>query len=783
MNKRTVTPKEKIMKTCLLAALMIASSTAFAQQTIPLSGGKPRTEVIALNNGFIIDAVLPEAQLFSAEHNGQLFQQLLLNGYQHSMVVGDPELPVINRLIEIPAGASIEVKILSTEKEVIHLNDYGTGKLFPVQESVSKSVDPATVPFRMNTDVYQTNAYVANELAKTEVLGKMRGTTIGRLTLSPVSYNPVTNELLVTTAFRVQVSYTNVDSKKQSDVKAQYYSPAFSGAFSKMIPAGTPGPQKDQIVTYPMTYVIVADPMFEEALQPFIEWKTKKGFNVIEAYTNNPQVGTTTVSIKSYLNGLYQAGTASNPVPSYILLVGDIDQIPSFQGAGHVTDLYYAEYDGGGDYFPDVYYGRFSANNVAQLQPQIDKTLEYEQYAFPDDSFLNHVILISGVDANFAPTHGNGQINYGTNEYFNANHGFIPHVWLYPASNGAVEQDIITALNNGCSFMNYTAHGYETGWVDPDISTSDVSSFNNAHKYPLMIGNCCLTNTFTVSECFGEKLMRAQNKGAIGYIGGSNVTLWDEDYWWGVGYKDVSVNPDYDDQNLGSYDCVFHENDEPTSQWYVTQSQMIFAGNMAVTTSGSGNAEYYWQIYHLMGDPSLMPYMTEADPMTVTHVAQDVVGTSSLTVTAEPYTYIAVSLNGELLDAEYTHAGSSVTLNFPAVNNVDVLDVVATKQNKQPYVGSVQLIESGLSVQDHENDLFSIHPNPATDRLYIDFKMSESENQTIVVRDFQAKEILRQNVPVQSASASLSVSNLAKGAYTIECFNSEAATLKKFIKL
>ena len=77
----------------------------------------------------------------------------------------------------------------------------------------------------------------------------------------------------------------------------------------------------------------------------------------------------------------------------------------------HVSDLYYCEYDGGSDYFPEVYYGRFSANNINELRPQIDKTIEYEKYLFPDDSFLNNVIMIAGVDPSFAPIHGNGQIN------------------------------------------------------------------------------------------------------------------------------------------------------------------------------------------------------------------------------------------------------------------------------------------------------------------------------------------------------------------------------------
>ena len=61
-----------------------------------------------------------------------------------------------------------------------------------------------------------------------------------------------------------------------------------------------------------------------------------------------------------------------------------------------------------------------------------------------------------------------------------------------------------------------------------------------------MIGNCCQSNAFDVSVCFGEALLRENNKGAVGYIGGSNNTYWDEDYWWAVGNtSNITSNPNY----------------------------------------------------------------------------------------------------------------------------------------------------------------------------------------------------------------------------------------------
>ena len=77
---------------------------------------------------------------------------------------------------------------------------------------------------------------------------------------------------------------------------------------------------------------------------------------------------------------------------------------------------------------------------------------------------------------------------------------------------------------------------FEPTWADPGFRISHINALGNYGKYPLVIGNCCLTSTYDSAECFGETWLRAADKGAIGYIGGSNSTYWDEDYWWGVGY-------------------------------------------------------------------------------------------------------------------------------------------------------------------------------------------------------------------------------------------------------
>ena len=107
------------------------------------------------------------------------------------------------------------------------------------------------------------------------------------------------------------------------------------------------------ITTAPVTYVIIADPSFHDALQSFIIWKKKKGFNVITGYTNNQAVGTTTTSIKNYLKGLYNNPPIGYQKPSFVLFAGDVRQIPTWTSDYHPTDLYYCDYTG--DNIHDVY--------------------------------------------------------------------------------------------------------------------------------------------------------------------------------------------------------------------------------------------------------------------------------------------------------------------------------------------------------------------------------------------------------------------------------------------
>ena len=681
----------------LLVAIITVLSFSLSAKDIKLTETTNQFVITSKSlSEFTFVSHLSEISTMRVKKDANEFIKLIVGGYGENAKKGNAELPVLEELINVPFGSTVAIKILDKEETIISLSDYGIDNLiFPSQPSLSKSENSEDVPFYFNDEYYNYDGFYTNDLVTTELLGKMRGQQLARLSVAPFSYNPTTNELKIVTKLEVKIIFKNIDSEGHKTNKQKYYSAEFNNLFKECINY-IPSQEKDVITTYPVKYVIISDPAFESTLQPLVDWKTKKGFIVVEGYTNDPNVGNTTTSIHTYLKNMYD-----NPIdgiaPTYLLIVGDEAQVPSFDNGQHLSDMYYCEFDGGGDFYPEMYYGRFSATIPEEVQVQVEKTITHEQYTFNDPSFLDEVVLVAGVDASMAPTYGNGQINYGTDNYFNVAHGLTVYNYLY-GSGTPITSDmpqasaaIIADVSAGVGFANYTAHCGSSGWSDPSFSTSDISGLQNFDEYGVMVGNCCQSNKFDVPVCFGEGLLRADNKGAVGYIGGSNNTYWNEDFWWAVGNGSISANPTYAGTGLAVFDCLMHENGEQQADWFITTGQMLHSGNLAVTQAG-GSEQYYWEIYHIMGDPSLMPYIGVPTSLTVSHGAATPVGTTNFTVTTEENAYVAISMNGVLLDAKLADATGVVTLTFPAIATVGTADIVVTKQFRAPYTGALQII-------------------------------------------------------------------------------------------
>jgi hypothetical protein len=681
----------------ILAIIFFVSGVFFSlhmqAQNFAIDFDREASEVqVSTDNMKQLDATftLKGLNSLNVETDRGAFSELYIPGAYAVGTLGTPKLPAFKKLIEIPFGAEVSVKVKSFSVTDYQLADYGlTSPIMPVQPSLRKDQEAKDVPFEFDEKLYQKDHFISPELASVEVLGVLRGYRLARVTVAPVSYNPVKGIIRVYNDVEVEVTFDNVDQALTEYVKTSTYSPYFDVVHQSLINTlgGGGYPAHPDLTKYPVKYLIVAPRMFENDLQTFIEWKTMKGFEVIVAYTD--EIGTTYSAIQTWIHAQYNAGTPTDPAPSFVLLVGDTPQIPATMGSSSskMTDLYYASVDG--DYFPEMYYGRFSATNSAQLLTQIAKTLYYEKYEFTDPGYLNDITLIAGADGTWNPRVGQPTIHYGTQNYFNAAHGFATvNAYLTSPYTGCYSPEKIAV-----SMINYTAHCSETSWGDPNLSQSAVNAFVNNGKYPVAIGNCCLAADFGYGECMGETWQRGVNKGSVAYIGSSPSSYWFEDFYWAVGAFPIQGNnngyvPTYEETTWGSYDAPFNGD-------YVTTGGTVLVGNLAVTEvhiqgyPSHSSPTYYWQAYNVLGDPSLTPYYTEAADNTVSHMAILPIGLETYEVTAAPGSYVGISKDGVLHGSALVDETGVVEVPLTPVLSGGPVDIVVTKPQYKPYMMQV----------------------------------------------------------------------------------------------
>ncbi len=628
-----------------------------------------------------------EVRSFTVETKNGLFNEITIPGAKFTGNIGDPKLPAYSELIEVPFGAQVSVEVINYTVEEYALADFGIeNPVIPAQPDVRKDTRPEDVKFHYNDEAYKSKKYTAYKVADVKVLGTMRGTRIAKLAVSPVNYNPAQETIKVYNNIEVEVTFKNSNTKLTEQVKRSTFSPYFEPVYAKLLNHKNVIDDHPDLTKYPVKMMILADRMFETALEPYIEWKTKKGFEMIVNYTDE---GYSTVSdIKSWVMTHYNAGTPDDPAPSFCLFVGDVAQIPASQtgtSSGEATDLYYFSQDG--DYFPEMYYGRFSANNVGELQPQIDKTLYHEKYEFADPTYLDDVTLIAGADGTWNPNVGQPTVQYGTQNYFNASYGFANVNDYLTNYSGCYDNDRISV-----SFINYTAHCSETSWGTPNLTISDINAMTNTDKYPIAVGNCCQSSKFEY-DCIGEAWVRAQDKGAVAYIGSAPSTYWFEDFYWAVGAFPIQGNnngyvPTTTETTLGVYDAMFISD-------YVTVDANIFLGNLVVTEVDvqgypqHSNPTYYWEAYNCLGDPSLAPYYTQGETNTVSHMPTLPIGVSTYEVTAEPGSYVAISKDGVLHGAALVDQTGVVDVDLDPILSGGDVDIVVTKPQYQPYITTV----------------------------------------------------------------------------------------------
>lgn len=622
--------------------------------------------------------------LQTVENTKGLFYRIKAEGLTPGGKTGSPEIPLFVRTIEIPKGSKAVVRIENPVYKSLKLPD-PEAVLYPRQPSHTKTVREKA-PFFWNKEFYLTETGSEGEAtAWIEREGIMRGKQLGSLFIKTISYEPGEARLRILESAEIQIDFLPDGLKSKSTQPLASLPQVFTEVFQKNVLNYTAETLIPEYAEEPMGMIILSDSTFEKTLQPFIRWKRQIGYSVTELYRGKYGLGNSFTEIKDSLQQIYDAADESHPAPVYLLLAGDEEKIPVSIGSNYTSDLYWAEFDGEGDYLPDMLYGRLPARDSNELKNILRKSLRYEQYLL-DENTYQKALLTTGNDAGNQEIM-NYQIQYAAEEYINVENGFELSTFYYPMA-PAQDDSLKTLINSGLGFLNYTGHGMSTELMDPEFTSADAGTLDPNDQYGLFIVNACQTARFSVDNSLGEALLRADSSGAAGYIGCSYDSYWSEDFFWAVGLGSTSSVPSYETTGQGAYDGLFHTHNESPSQWYTSFGQIIYAGNMAVMASTSQYKQYYWETYHLLGDPSLIPFL--GDISEVSPELPDTLpsGMDYIYLDFTPFTYAAISSGDTLWDAGHLSPNGNIQLALPAEKPDSAL-LVITGQNLKPVLKTV----------------------------------------------------------------------------------------------
>lgn len=361
--------------------------------------------------------------------------------------------------------------------------------------------------------------------------------------------------------------------------------------------------------------LIIATDSLAAALAPLVSWKRRTGLEVTA--TPLSITGGTAEQIKAFILAAYE--TWERP-PTFVLLVGDTLSIPPFYGRhypdptaqkDYPTDLYYGTLDGPDDLIPDLFIGRLPARNGAELVAMVSKLLAYELPPATQLDWRDRAAFVASGDE------GLHELVVNTHRYAISNYlapaGLqVDSIWAYA---GGSTDDIVSALNNGVNLVCYSGHGTDSLWWDsyPAIyfGRPEVAGLTNAPAFPLVLSLGCETGVYGSDALgsLGEAFLRAPNRGAAAFWGASHPTRWYED--------------DYLERRF--FDGLF-------SGHLLTVGEMTAAALMEVWLRGYPTADYYFEIYNLLGDPSLAFGFGPLDTLALTYQDTLPAGVTALTL-------------------------------------------------------------------------------------------------------------------------------------------------------
>ena len=593
----------------------------------------------------------------------------------HLLIAGAPDVLKMAVSVIIPDAATMDVQVIASS-----YHEYNNIQLLPSKGNLKRNQDPSAIPFTYGP-AYSSNSFYPGTIAELRdpyILRDFRGQTI---VVYPFQYNPVTRVLRVYDQLTVKTNPVtssvslNTFSRSRQPQPNDIFNPIYTNRFINY--------NQTQYVQTAETgsMLVIADPSLMATMQPFVDWKNKMGqrTEMVDVST----IGINPSAIKTYITDKYNTDGLT-----FVLLVGDGPQIPPFPTGNGDSDPSYGDILGN-DSYAEVIIGRFSANTPAELETQVQRSINYEMHPDPMGQWYHKGICVGsdqgpGDDNEMDFEHErNIRLKYLGYTYTDVDE-------IYDGSQGGVDvsgdpgpQDLADAFNSGRSVLTYTGHGSQNSCGTTSFSSGDVQNLTNENMLPFIWSVACVNGDFNNGSCLAEALMRTTT--ISGAPIGAIATLMS------------TINQSWDPPMDGQDEMV-----DILVETYPGNIKHTFGG-ISVNGCLHMNDQYgvagveMTDTWTCFGDPSITVRTATPEPIPVAHDATIDENTTTWVVQCNvDQALVCLSHHNQIVSTGYALSGSAF-LSIPGLTIGDTLDVTVTAYNRIPYFGTVVVVANGTT--------------------------------------------------------------------------------------
>ena len=700
-------------------------------------------------------------------------QEIILKGQFAPNAEGLPNLPVVNRYVAIPQGATVSLQVRENASTL--LTDIDLLPAMPTQYDMAKE----ELQLRWDAGIYSENANFPTESIVLSTPTQIRKLDVVMLSVTPFRYNPVQKTLEVIYDIDIDIRFEGGSGQFG---ESRYLNPDWEHILRGLVINSEMIPTTDYYSLVKSAhdrdeegceYLIISldDPDILAWADTLKAFRTKQGI-LTKVVTVTECGGNYSNTIHNYLINAYNNWAIP---PAAVLMFGgaygNVYLDPYFlwtipetglQASQYPTDYPYCDMNN--DFLADMAISRITARNLNEYRIFVEKTIQYESDPSTDAAFYDHPIITSGYEGNkwfmitsqsvdgfyrdklgkhptnlyFSymgpPTDSIWSIGYNTEvlqDYFGPNgQNYIPqsmnelHDWR--TSNDP--EPLINALNEGSFLTMYRGHACHNFWYYPHLDSPRAMSLHNEHPTFVLSITCntsCYNQYGPNDRCLVDALCINENGGAVGGIGATDLT---HSY-----FNDILA--------YGIYDCIWPDflpdmgGDTPPEfvrpSYTLTEAKLYFAYHYFLPNYWSDIESSTMCLFGYTGETYLNLFTEVPRPIRITHEPDCPEDASEYTLTAEEGAVVCLSKDGEIIGVNRSD-GQPYSFALPQMEEGDHFTLTATKQNHFRYEYEVPVVPSNdpHAVMER-NSSFALYPNPTDGKVNL-----------IIGQDLQGKSVV-----------------------------------------